>query len=328
MLILKPKIDRTFNRMFVLQTFTRWHFGVANAVYAEAWLKETGPLEPAESAALEKLRLKLIEGDGCAMMRRVARGLPPDDAWAEAERILGHRADRILDAAEEALEIVRRRLQEPPAWFAEMNRRVDALFGISEEHPLEVWLLPSPKGWTGGTGNMLVGEGAITLECSGNPGWYEAELFITVLHEAMHAIHQEIALIPIVDRMLTEPAGRELAARYANSPPDRIGVSASDTIGEFAVHSILDVLRRDAGLGETEPFWRQIGEEAEAYFADPHAGWPDGRIYDAWVLNGARPMIKPAEDYVRSGRPIDEAFVETSLRVIRDTIDRYERAAS
>ena len=323
MLLLEPVMDRTFNRMYILQTFTLWAMGVACSAYAEAWLKETGPLEPDERNALEKLRLALIEGDGCAMMRRIARSLPPDDAWAEADQILGHRADHILDAAEEGLKAVLKRLQEPPGWFREMNRRVDALFGIPGEQVLKVWLLPSAQGWTGGTGSMLVGEGAITLECSGNPGVDEEELFITLLHEAMHAIHQPIALIPIVNRVLAEPAGRDMAARYANTPPDRLEISVSDMIGEFAVHSVLDVLRRDAGLGETEPFWRRVGNEANEYFADPHADWPVGRIYGAWVMTGAHAMIKPAEDYVRTGRPIDEAFVETALRVIRETIGRY-----
>lgn len=64
MLLLEPVMDRTFNRMYILQTFTLWAMGVARSAYAEAWLKETGPLEPDERNALEKLRLALIEGDG------------------------------------------------------------------------------------------------------------------------------------------------------------------------------------------------------------------------------------------------------------------------
>ena len=74
MLNLRPVVNRDFCRLYVLQTFARWRYGVARSVYAEVWLKETGPLEPAESEAMERLKRALIEGDGCAMMR--IRGKP------------------------------------------------------------------------------------------------------------------------------------------------------------------------------------------------------------------------------------------------------------
>jgi hypothetical protein len=309
MLKINPIINQALNQFYVAQTFTRWREGVARTAYADAWLEWTGHLSESEIKAIQYIQSQLRRMDGMDLFQQIARGQQPDETMLKAFAHLEQRVKVICNDAEPNLYKVKERLAHPPEWFDKMNLGLDHFFGIDHEYHLNVFLLPSPAGWTGGTGSMLVGPGAMTLECSGNPDYVDEELFITVLHESAHAIHQPTSLEPAAKKWLSTFEGQRVEEVYSRTPVAQLEIGFTDYIGELTIHSILDAMRNFEGLSPTGDFWENIRAQGKRYFESPSDSWTNNDVYNAWIMVGAAEMIETASRYVRDARKMDDKFI-------------------
>lgn len=321
MFVWRPIVSRWANRVFVTQTFTRWHWGVGRAEYADAWFEQTGPLTPSELAAGERLRSILQRGDGAALLRALlpfatreegeaaARAVwSPEDfsAWEAARDAFAPRFNRLWADGEPAL---RRHAEllgaQPPAWLIPAMAATDHFFGVdSMTSPLAVWLLLSAPGWDGGNGPMLTGPGGMTWECSGlQPGSFDRRLG-GFIHEVMHCVHQRAALPGLITALLAEP---DLDApepeTYQLTPIAAHGVGFESYMHELVLHRL----------------WPD-GALARQHFPDREAGlWRhfarSAGVYECWVHFPAGVLALMARTYVDQGWRIDLPFVRHAYDV-------------
>lgn len=333
MLVLEPVIDDRACIVYIAQTFTRWHEGIARPIYADYWLEITGPLTTAEITAIDFLREKLQGGDGCELIREAIQGCRMlEGSIVETFKVLSKRAEQVYRQSQQGLLLWKKRIQDvPPQWFICANRELDRFFGIEDDYVLRVYLLPSRPGGCGGTGGMFVGPDAITLECSGWPLDGEETLLLTLLHEAAHAIHQRRVIDPLVFKAITTPEVQQIAEEYKCSPianlPD-FPLDLSSYIGELVIHSLVPdgVLREVCGLRSSEEYWSSICRRGKDVLEHPDAGWGAEDIYDAWVMMGAAAMVQIAREYIAEERGLDEAFIRNALITFQSLYDFWKRS--
>jgi len=326
MLVVEPVIDARLNRIFVTQTFARWHGGVAREMYADAWLAATGTLTAQESQAIEVLRAALssAEDDGCTLIRRLVRddqALVP--AVRRATEVLAPRAARIADGADPALRHWQQYLGGTlPDWYDCIRAGIDRFFGVGGVHRLRVYLLPSAAGWTSGNGSMFVEQGATNVDCSGTPPDRPVPVLTTVLHEGLHSIYQAQLLDPIVEAVLATPCGQRLEALRRRSP---LRMNLGSYVGELVIHALVP----DGVLGERcrgasiADHWRRTLERGTGLLATATS---PGDVYAAWVMAGAARMVPVAARWIDQGRTADEALVREALGIFEATHQAWSAA--
>lgn len=131
MLVVKPVIDDRACIIYIVQTFTRWHEGIARPIYADYWLEITGPLTTAEITAIDFLREKLQRGNGCELIREAIQGCQMlEGSIIEAFKVLSERADQLYRQSQPGLIQWKRQIQDAlPQWFICVNRELDRFFG-------------------------------------------------------------------------------------------------------------------------------------------------------------------------------------------------------
>jgi hypothetical protein len=314
-----PVVSRWANQVFVTQTFARWHWGIGRAAYADAWLEQTGPLSADEMAAAARLRTVFQRSEGARLLRAL---LPFDTreegeasarsswsaeafaAWESARAAFVARFDALWTDGEPALRRHADTLSlDPPAWLGPAIVATDRFFGLDGSGaPLRVWLLLSAPGWDGGNGPMLTGPGGMTWECSGLRTLDGA--LGGFIHEVMHAVHQPVALPPLLRTLLAEPdlAGIEPAA-YQATPIAAHGVGFEDYLGELALHSLWPdgALARRYFPAQEVGLWRRFARAAD--------------VYECWVHLPAGVLALLTRTYVDQGWPIDLPFLRHAYDV-------------
>lgn len=325
MLMLEPVVDLRLCQVFVVQTFTRWHGGVAREYYADEWLQATGPLGADEAEAIAVLRAALLEGGGgCGLIRRL-RGADPSvaDPVRQAVRVLAPRAQRIVQEAEASLRGWQAYLAEGPLpeWYACMCGSLGRFFGAEGADPLRVYVLPSAPGGVSGNGDMFLESGATNVDCSGQPLDRPDEVLMTVLHEGVHSVYQPRVLGPLVRASLATAEGRRVDALRHGSP---VPFDMDSYVGELVAGALEGgVLREHCGLTSQAGHWDGVVERGSRVLQDPSF---DGWDYDAWVGLGAAAMIPVVARYVDGGRVADADLVGAAMGAFEATY-RLWRAA-
>ena len=314
-----PVVSRWANLVFFVQTFTRWHAGIAHDHNVAEWMARFGALTPSELAASERLREVLQRGDGesegATLLQavlphedgegaaRAAAGWSPADeaTWNEAVDAFTPRFERSWPEAERRLRTHADALAgSGPAWFREAAEATDRFFGArTGGQRVRVYLLMSAEGWSGGNGPMLTGPGGMTFECSGvGPQRFE-RLLPGFLHELMHSVHQPAVLRDLFARLLTEPdiAAAEPGA-YRATAIGRTGLGFEDYLGEVVLHSLWPdgaLARRFQPDPGRNGLWKRFAATASTY--------------DWWVFFVAEVLAGMSRTYVDEGWPIDLDFV-------------------
>jgi|GEM_PF-623477 len=325
MLVLEPVVDARLNVIYVTQTFTRWHGGVAREDYADTWLEQTGPLTGDEVGAVEVLGAAFCaeEGGGCDLIRALVRADPAIDASVRrAADALAPRAARIAEAAEPALRYWEQRLRGPfPVWFDCVRRGMDRFFGAEGPHPLRVYLLPSAPGNVSGNGDMFVEAGATNLDCSGAPPQSSAVLEIA-LHEAVHSIYQPRFVAPLVEAVLSAPYGRAVEGLRRRSP---MPIDLPSYVGELVAYSLDPggALGERCGAGSNSEHWRSMLERGRRILTDPTF---TGFTHDAWTGLGAAQMVPLVAAYLDQGRTADTELIRQAFGIFEATYHAWAAA--
>jgi len=321
--MLSPVVDERLCIVYIAQTFTRWHDGVARLDYADYWLQKYGDLTEQEASEAAFLRERLHKG-GCTIISQAAKENPAlDDGSIAAFTVLSSRAERIYqDEKPSLIQWVDRIADRPPEYFPRMCEGLDTFFGIEEDYELRVYLLPSPPKSNCGNGDMFVGKGATTLACSGMPLDDEG-VFLVLLHEAAHSIHQRRVLNPLVAAVLGTPYGEKVSKMFQESPVGRLGGGLPSYTGELVIHSLVPhgALREFCGLPSSENYWNSKLEEAQRLLHIAATDWND--VYTVWVTAACAEMVPFGQEYVAKQKQLDEAFVRAALNTFEGIYSRW-----
>lgn len=322
---LLPIVHDKLCRVYITQTLTRWHDGVARPEWANYWVERYGALTDDEAAATKVLREQLLE-KGCAFIKEAMRENPTlNDASVKAFAALSHRVERIYQDAKPALlQWAERIAHQPPEWFSRMSYGLDTFFHIRGDYELHIYLLPSPPRSNCGNGDMFVEEGAITLACSGMP-LEDDGVFLVLLHEGAHSIHQKQILNPLVADLLDTPYGQRISEMYWNSPVGELIGDLPSYIGELVIHSLVPygALREFYGLGSSESYWNSIIKRAQELLHRATTDWGD--VYTAWVSAACAKMVPLGREYIVRQKPLDETFVYGALETFEGIYLRWQQ---
>jgi hypothetical protein len=324
MIKLSPVVDDRLCIIYIAQTFARWHDGVARQDWADYWLQKYGNLTNQEISAAEILR-EILHPKGCVIIRESAKGNPElDDDIIKAFSVLTPYSERIyLDEKASLIQWADRIVNHPPDYFAQMWKGLDTFFGIKQDYDLRVYLLPSPTKSCCGNGDMFVEEGATTLGCSGMID--EEGVFLTLLHEAAHSVHQRIVLNSLVDEVLNTSYGQNILGMFRESPVGKLGGGLRSYLGELVIHSLVPhgALRELCGLPSSDDYWKSVIENAQKLIRTPITGWGD--IYGVWVMNACAEMVPFGREYVAQQKQLDETFVYATLNAFERIYLRWQK---
>jgi hypothetical protein len=170
---------------------------------------------------------------------------------------------------------------------------------------------------------MFVEEGATTLGCSGMID--EEGVFLTLLHEAAHSVHQRIVLNSLVDEVLNTSYGQNILGMFRESPVGKLGGGLRSYLGELVIHSLVPhgALRELCGLPSSDDYWKSVIENAQKLIRTPITGWGD--IYGVWVMNACAEMVPFGREYVAQQKQLDETFVYATLNAFERIYLRWQK---
>lgn len=319
-----PIVDDRLCIVYIAQTFALWHDGVARPEWNDYWLQKYGDLRKHEASAVATLR-ECLQESGCKIIREAARENPAlDSDCIAAFGALSARSERIyIDERPSLCRWADRIENQPPDYFPRMCGGLDAFFGIEQDYELRVYLLPSPPKSNCGNGDMFVEKGATTLACSGMPLDDEG-VFLVLLHEAAHSIHQRRILDPLVAEILGTPYGQKVSSIFRETPVGTLGGSLSSYIGELVIHSLVPhgALREFCGLPSSEDYWESRLRKARRLLHTSATDWE--AVYTAWVTAACAEMLPHGKKYVAEQKQIDQAFIYAALGIFEGIYSRWK----
>jgi hypothetical protein len=337
MLTFEPRANERLWIVYAADTSGSWlePDGGLRSAGAGHWVATTGGLSPAEAEALRALQARLSEPDRHAVIRPARDGELPSGPAGAAVAALEPLAGRVFGAAEAVLRGWEAALrdQSRPAWFEPMRAALVRFMGADPDRTIAVHLLPCGAEANGRLWSTFVGVGHRGLQCGG-PAFRHDRLLEDLLHTAAHSA-QPARLDPLLDAFLATPEGRDLDARFRSTPygvrlreiPEIEDAGPRDLLWEYVVHALVyeGALREAGGLPAMDEYWRDVQETAHRVLDDPATPLPPGGHYAVWVLGGCAALQPAAREYLRAGRPLDEAFVRRAVAVFDDLYDRWQR---